>query len=336
MGTDLREVKAAGKRPSGLPADLAGVVGLTSVVVAAAVLPIVNETLVRALVAIPFALFAPGWALVAVLFPHGHHETDESGGDRTVSDGLTLYERVALSFGTSIAVIPVVGLVLDLSPVGLAPDAVVASLAGLVLALVAVAVRRRRALPSELRYSVPYRRWLSAARSNLFRTETSRDTALTAVVAVSLLLAVGSVGFVAVDPKQGAQFSEFYLLGADDSGDLTAESYPQNFTVGESRSLVVGIQNDEQTTTSYTVVVRLDRVELRASSTRVVESERLHRFEPRLAANETWHRQHAVRPSMAGERLRLTYLLYRESPPEDPTVGNAYRDARLWIDVNER
>lgn len=336
MGTDLREAKAAGKRLPGLPADLAGVVGLTSVVVAAIVVPVVNQTLFRTLVAIPFALFVPGWALVAVLFPHGHHETGESDGDRTVSDGLTLYERAALSFGTSIAVIPVVGLVLDLSPVGLAPDAVVASLAGLVLVLVAAALRRRQALPSGVRYSVPYRRWLSAARSNLFRTDTAWDTALTAVAVLSLLLAVGSVGFVALDPKQGAPFSEFYVLTADDSGDLTAENYPQNFTLGESRPLVVGIQNNERTTTSYTVVVRLDRVELRNNSTSVVDSEPLSQFEPRLATNETWHHRHAVRPSMVGDRLRLTYLLYRGDPPDDPTVNNAYRDARLWIGVTER
>jgi uncharacterized membrane protein len=320
----------------GLPADLAGVVCLTSVVVATIVLPVVNETLLRAVVAIPFALFVPGWALVAVLFPHGHHETGEGRNGRTVSDGLTLYERTALSFGTSIAVIPVVGLVLDLSPVGLAPDAVVTSLVGLVLVLVAVAVRRRRALPSEVRYSVPYRQWLSVARSNLFRTETSWDTALTAVVAVSFLLAVGSVGFVALEPKHGAPSSEFYLLAANESGDLVAENYPQEFTVDETRSLVVGIQNNEHVSTPYTVLVRLDRVELRNNSATVVESERLHRFEPRLTADETWHRRHPVQPSIAGDRLRLTYLVYKGNAPADPTVGNAYRDARLWIDVRER
>ncbi|QPV64338.1 DUF1616 domain-containing protein [Halosimplex litoreum] len=336
MGTDLREAKAAGRRLHGLPADLAGVVCLTSVVVATIVLPVVNETLLRAAVAIPFALFVPGWALVAVLFPHGHHETGQSRNGRTVSDGLGLYERVALSFGTSIAVTPIVGLVLDLSPVGLAPDAVVTSLAGLVLVLVAVAVRRRRALPSEVRYSVPYRQWLSAARSNLFRTETSWDTALTAVVAVSILLAVGSVGFVALDPKQGVPSSEFYLLAANESGDLVAENYPQEFTADETRSLVVGIQNNEHVSTPYTVVVRLDRVELRNNSTTVVESERLHRFEPRLTADETWHRRHPVQPSMIGDRLRLTYLVYKWNAPADPTVDNAYRDARLWIDVRER
>jgi uncharacterized membrane protein len=41
-----------------------------------------------------------------------------------------------------------------------------------------------------------------------------------------------------------------------------------------------------------------------------------------------------VTPTLTGQRLRLAYLLYRGSPPPDPTVENAYREVHLWINVS--
>jgi hypothetical protein len=38
---------------------------------------------------------------------------------------------------------------------------------------------------------------------------------------------------------------------------------------------------------------------------------------------------------MTGERLRLTYLLYRGAPPQTPTTDNAYRELHLWVNVTQ-
>lgn len=134
-------------------------------------------------------------------------------------------------------------------------------------------------------------------------------------------------------PSTGESFSEFYLLAEEKDGELVADDYPTEFVAGESRSLVVGIGNQEHRTTAYTVVVELNRVQIQDNSTQVLDEERLRTFETRLAHNETWERPHTVTPELTGEILRLTYLLYREEPPENPTTDNAYRELHLWVNV---
>jgi uncharacterized membrane protein len=315
-----------------LPADLTAIVGLTLVTVAVVFLPVVSETPLRIVFGLPFALFAPGYALIAALFPEAGTEpaedTDGEGGS-----GITGLERVALSFGVSIAVVPLVGLVLNFTPLGIRLVPIVVSLTVLVFGLTAVAMRRRAALPAEERLTVPWRAWIAAGRRELFAPESRTDAALNVLLVISLVVAVSSVGYAVAVPKQGESFSEFYLLTEDESGELVADDYPTELVAGESRSLVVGIGNQEHRTVEYTVVVELSRVAVENNSTRVLDEERLRTFETRLGHNETWQRPHSVTPELTGDRLRLTYLLYRGSPPSEPTTENAYRELHLWVNV---
>jgi uncharacterized membrane protein len=320
-----------------LPADLAAVVGLTLLAVTVVFLPVVRETPVRIVFGLPFVLFAPGYALIAALFPErGTEPPEEAEGDVDGDgerSGITGLERVALSFGVSIAVVPLVGLVLNFTPFGIRLVPVVVSLTGFVLGLTAVAMRRRAALPAEERLTVPWRAWIAAGRRELFEPESRTDAALNVLLVISLVVAVSSVGYAVAVPKQGESFSEFYLLTESESGELVADDYPTEFVAGESRSLVVGIDNQEHQTVEYTVVVELNRVAVENNSTRVLDEERLRTFETRLSHNETWQRTHSVTPELTGDRLRLTYLLYQGSPPSDPTTENAYRNLHLWVNV---
>ena len=78
-----------------------------------------------------YVLFLPGYAAMAALVP---------GNDR-----LALIERVALSIGLSIAIVPLVALALNFTPWGIRLMPVVWSVASLVLLSSAVAwIRRRR------------------------------------------------------------------------------------------------------------------------------------------------------------------------------------------------
>jgi len=36
---------------------------------------------------------------------------------------------------------------------------------------------------------------------------------------------------------------------------------------------------------------------------------------------------------MVGENMRLTFLLYRDSPPQNPSVDTAYREIHLRVNV---
>jgi uncharacterized membrane protein len=145
-----------------------------------------------------------------------------------------------------------------------------------------------------------------------------------------------SVGCALFIPSEGEAFTEFYLLTENDSGGLVAADYPANFTQGEGEPLVVGIENNEGEPIEYTVVVSLQRVErVGNNTTRVIGERELRRFRAQVAPNETWRRSHALRPTMSGNRLRVAYLLYRGSVPDDPGVANAYRELHLWINASD-
>ncbi len=76
-----------------------------------------------------FVLFLPGYLLISALYPRSGE-----------LDGL---ERVALSVGLSLAVVPLVGLVLNYTPWGIRLEPIMVALAALCLALAVVCVVRR-------------------------------------------------------------------------------------------------------------------------------------------------------------------------------------------------
>ena len=332
-----------------LPADLAAVVALVGVTAAVVFLPVVSETPLRVVFGLPFVLFVPGYAFIAALFPEaGTFETSEDAeaesADRSGIDGI---ERVALSFGLSIAVVPLIGLVLNFTPWGIRLVPIMVAVSLFTLAATAVAARRRWALPPEDRFVVPWREWVVEVRMELFEPDSRTDAALNVLLVVSILLAVGSVGYAVAVPQQGEAFTEFYLLTETEDGELQADDYPTEFTQGQRESLVVGIGNHEHEPTQYSVVVALQEVRIENASTNQVndsdgggnisiaveQEEELRRFQTQVAHNETWLLQHNVTPTMTGERLRLTYLLYKGEAPTDPTVENAYRELHLWVNV---
>lgn len=329
-----------------LPADLAAVLGLVVLTNLTVFLPLVRETPLRVVFGLPLVLFLPGYALIAALFPEAGDSpsedeetvpTDtEDGAVSAISDrGIDGIERVALSFGLSIAVVPLLGLILNFTPWGIRLVPIMIAISVFTIAMAVLAAQRRQTLPAEERFSVPYRNWLDAGRTELFEPDTRTDTILNIVLVCSVLLAAGSVTYAVAVPKQGESFSEFYLLTENESGELVADDYPTEFERGQSRSLTVGIGNQEHQRTNYTVVAELQRVEIVDNETRVREANELRRFRPTLEHNETWHRQHMVQPGMVGERLRLQYLLYRGAPTTPLNRSDAYREVHLWVNVTE-
>jgi uncharacterized membrane protein len=81
------------------PADLILIVIWLALNLGVIYLPFLNETIVKPLFVIPFILIIPGYCLIAALFPK--------------NDDISLSERIALSIGLSIAVVPLMGLALN-------------------------------------------------------------------------------------------------------------------------------------------------------------------------------------------------------------------------------
>lgn len=324
-----------------LPADLAAVVVMTLATVLAIATPVVNETPLRVILGLPFVLFLPGYALVAALFPEaGASPADENATEETdaasstTRDGIDGIERVALSFGLSIAVVPLLGLVLNFTPFGIRLAPVVVAVAGFTLLLTAVASYRRHQLPPDSRFAVPYRDWLHAIWEEFTNPDSGLDSALNILLVISILLAVSSVAYAVAVPKQGESFTEFYLLTEQDNGTLVADDYPTEFTAGEPQPIVVGIGNHEHRTVEYSLVVEIQDVRIQNNTTTVLEETELQRLQATVENGDTRHLDLNVSTTQTGQRLRLAFMLFEGEPPAEPSVENAYRETHLWVNVS--
>jgi uncharacterized membrane protein len=321
-----------------LPADLTAIAVLVAVTNVAVFTPVIRETPVRVPVGLAFVLFAPGYAFIAALFPErGETPAAEQADDAEVpsQSGIDGIERVALSFGLSIALVPLIGLVLNFTPFGIRLVPILVSVSGFTLGTVAVGAYRRRQLPPDDRFRVPYRAWIQAGRRELFEPPSRVDAALNIVLMASIMLAMGSVAYAVMVPSEGEQFSELYILTEDDDGELVASGYPTEFTRGESKKVVLGVENNEHRTTNYSTVVVEQDVSLQGNDSVIREQRELRRFETRLSHNETWQRTHEIAPTIVGNETRVLWLLYLgDDVPADPQRETADYTVQLWVTVD--
>jgi len=318
----------------GLPVDLLVVSALAvtaaGVALAAPTLPATAGHVFAVVV-----VFLPGYAVVAALFPRGPLGPDEPPGRPAERvrrlDG---FERLVLSTAAGLLVTPLVGIGVDFSPLDFFAAPVVAAVCGLVVLGSVVAAARRRRVSAAERY-VPHRRWLRALNRVRAGEPRLASSVVTVVVAVAVVVAAGGVFAVVGTAETGEEFTELSLLVETDDGLLVAGSYPSTVTVGEAVGVVVAVENREQRRQTYTLVPRLQRVVERSDETRVVESEAFERVTLPVEDGRTERYDLRVRPTMAGENLRLSVLLYRGAPPDEVTATSAYRRTHVWLNVTE-
>jgi len=315
-----------------LPVDLLVVVVLSVGVLLGALVSPISGSPARYVFAV-VAVALPGYALVAALFPRGPLGTDEPRGRRAERvrrlDG---FERAVLSLATGLLVTPLVGIGVDFSPWAFRQVPVLAAVVGFVVVTAAVAAERRRRLPANERY-VPARHWASTVRGVRQGRPTRGHSVVTVLVAVAVVVAAGGVVAVVSTAETGEQFTEFSLLVEDDGDLLVAGSYPRALEVGETATVVLGVENRERRERTYTVVPRLQRVVEVDDETRVSDYEEYDRVQLTVGADRTDHRDYTVSPTLTGQNLRLSFLLYRGDPPERVTTTNAYRRTHIWLDV---
>jgi uncharacterized membrane protein len=327
-----------------IPADLAFILVFIVSVNVSVFTPIIQESPLRVLLGLPYVLFIPGYAFISALFPEASDknseisdESDAESGGKTIvtsrSEGIDGIERVALSFGLSIAIVPLIGLILNFTPFGIRLVPIMTGITVFTLFATTIAIFRRQNLTKDDRFRVPYRMWLQSIHTELFKPGSRTDAALNVLLVISIILALTSVGYAVTVPKQGESFSEFYLLNKED-GELVADGYPTNITTADRPELIFGVSNQEYSSVDYTVIIQLQRVQIENNSTQVVQSAELNRFTNTLAHNETWHQTHNISASLTGQRLRLQYLLYRGDVPTSLSAETAYRETHLWMNVS--
>jgi uncharacterized membrane protein len=285
-------------------------------------LPVLNASPLRVVLALPVVLFIPGYSLIAALFP----------GSKDI-DGI---ERLALSFGLSIAVVPLIGLVLNYAPWGIRLDPIVASLTMFTVMMLVMAQYRRALLPPEERYHVPFREAWRSFRAEFFGGGTRLDRVLSVLLLIAIVAAVTATVYVIIVPKEGERFTEFYILGATGK----AADYPADLFVGRDEKLIIGIGNHEYRNVSYTVELWLMNTTYNpgTNTTDIDRTELLDRFSVELPHNATWQqpRTFALRGTGYNE---LQLLLFAGPAPPDSVAGldrvtASYRDLHLWVTVH--
>ncbi|MBA7628045.1 hypothetical protein ES703_35515 [subsurface metagenome] len=251
------------------------------------------SSVLRIILGLPFILFFPGYTLIATLFPR---KTD-----------LGSIERVALSFGLSIAVVPLIGLILNYTPWGIHLYPILTSVTTFILATSAIAWYRRHKLADGERFAISFNLSLLP-----WRGQNTPDKVLSIVLVAAILGAIGTLGYVMAAPKVGEDFTEFYILGLEGK----AANYPKELKVGQEGKVIVGIVNREHETVSYRVVVMIDGV----TNNEVREIVLDH--------GEKWEDEVTFVSGEVGENKKVEFLLYRNEEAE-PYLEPLH----LWLDV---
>lgn len=318
-----------------LPVDLAAVVGLVLLVDLVLLLDIgfpalhlrswLGVPLIGWLLGIPMLVFLPGYAIISAMYP----AAAETGEHRQAAGSLPIVDRAMLSMVTSLVVVPAVATLVILGPWRLSVLVVLALLSVITLGATGVALGRRRSVSPSRQFSVGW----PASSFGGSAGGLSKYGGRLFVVSLLLLAAVlMSFLFVQVPAET---FSEASLLAENDNGEFVASALPTTFTQGEDRSIAIAIQNHEGTTTTYAVIVRLQRVVTAEDGTqRVIEQDRLDSFEATLEDGQRTVVERSVRPTLVGTNLRLQYLVFAGGAPDTATAEDADLVLRLWIEVN--
>jgi uncharacterized membrane protein len=322
-----------------LPPDVVAILGFLTVVNLAIVVVGVVSAPLRVALGTPLLLFLPGYVLVTTLFPRATvPETRQGSGAFSVLPrqycALNGPERAALSFGLSLAILPLFALVVAFSRWSFTVDAVVLGLSLFVLLGAVTSVFTRSAVSPEARFEVSILAWSSRVWKFMF-AGTLRNSVVNVALVLSIVLSVAVVGFAFAAPQDGERYSEMTLLTETEDGEYVAGEYPEVFATGEQRDLVVGIENNEQVQTEYTIVTRVERVSTSDGSVAVLEANEVRRRVVTLDPGEQWYDNHAVTLDATGEDLRLSYYLYRDGVPETVNEETAYRHTYIWVDVTD-
>ncbi len=267
-------------------------------------------TLLQTILGLPFLLFIPGYALISALFPE--------------DEPLDHVERLALSFGLSIALTPLTGLLLNyIWEISLAP--ILISLSTLILALIGLAYLRRLEIPIEERFDINLR----IDKPNWSEYDTI-DKLLAVGTVILLISSVALAAHIITTPRTGERFTEFYILGPEGMAD----DYQTSLTVNQSSHLIIGIINREHQDMNYDLGIGLGLHPENMTRTEdmpndfefSLTNETYQSTNVIIEHHERWEQHMNISVSEPGS-YRLSFFLIVEE--------EIYRTLHLWIEVSE-
>lgn len=311
------------------PIDLAAV-SIGAILAYLIVTSVARESSLRLFVTFPLALFFPGYALVSALFPASAQDAAETPTTTAESRprGIDVTERLGLGFVLSLALVPLVVILLPLAGVGLTATSIVSVLGFGTVLVAQVGVVRRLRTPDGERFSVSP----VVALGRLTSDESALATATTVVLVLAIGTAISALFVAVLVPASAGGFSELALYSENEDGELVAGELPSEIEPGESIPLTIAIENQEGADREYTVVVQEQSLEDGA----VVERTELRRLEATVSDGSTGIGERSVTPTAEpGDTVRVSVLLYEGDPPATPTNENAAEDTHFWVTVTE-
>lgn len=307
-----------------LPPDLLVIITWTFLSICTIYIPVLNQSILRPAVLIPEIIFCPGYVFIVTLFP-GKEE-------------ITSLERVALSLGTSAAIISFIGLGLSFTPWGIRLEPIVIAISGFILLFTILAHLRRSNVviwqqysPSPMQVPAALRREISLADFTI--TEKMLCIILLAAVIMTIAGVLGLIG----SPAEKERFTEFYILGEN----RTAVNFPMNITRGQDYLMFIGIGNHEHKAMTYTVETWFRTIDTGETSNLTTHAAP-YIFDRRTV--ELQHNETVILPlNVSFNQVwynRMEFLLFNTGIPGDSLVGTerinrSYRDLHLWIAVQD-
>jgi len=262
------------------------------VVVLAVVIFFLPSNTLRIIIGLPFVLFFPGYALIAALYIR--------------KAGMGGVERIALSLGLSIAVVPLIGLILNYTPWGIRLESILYSVASFIFIMSVIAWFRRKRLLEEERFSIDFRLGLPSWGTGAW------EKILSLVLVITILGALGMAGYAIAKPKVGQKFTEFYVLGLEGA----ATDYPRELVAGKEGRVIIGIINNEYEIVTYRVEVGIDGEKNKEVGGITLEH------------GEQWENEVSFTPEIVGDNQKVEFFLYKngESAP-------CFEPLHLLVDV---
>ncbi|CAF29916.1 DUF1616 domain-containing protein [Methanococcus maripaludis] len=194
------------------------------------------ENPLRIVLGLPFVLFFPGYVFINLLFKK--------------ENSLENIERFALSFGLSIAIVPLIGLLLNYSPYGIRIIPIMISITLFIMLFAIIGIYNRNTVNEPWFPKIN----IEELKNDFeWKTSSKLDKFLTVILIISVIASVMTLGYVISAPKQNEKFTEFYLLGPEGK----AYDYPTNVFTNEKNEVIIGLVNHEGKSVNYSIEVWL-------------------------------------------------------------------------------
>lgn len=318
--------------------DLLAVVVLLLAATAVVVVEPFGGGALRTALVLPILLFVPGYALVSFCYPDlpGDPATREREGW-----SLTSLERVGLAIAASVAIVPLITLVLNFTPMGIRARPVLGGVVIITSLLTLGALVRRFRLEPDRRFRAPVLSWIRSSlgtyltrsratgrQRTAFEAKTNGHRILNLLLVGAVLVLLASVAYAAAGPKLPSEDStstELYLLDGQGQYLLGTEN---DVSGGDSVPAVIAVENHENSEQTYTVVIERQQVVVGEDSTKIKAESTADTFQQTVADGETAKIPRTFQGG--GENLRVQVMLFRGDAPTDPSGKNAYRVTRFW------